>query len=105
MVTFEDIFIHCLGSPERLRFYIDDNVDLASYVKEKYQPYIRLAKVFIPNHQNIAEEARGLDHQRVLDILFRKRPDLWQTVMDCSQGMRWLRNQRWNEFFNLFGVE
>lgn len=95
---FEEIFLKCFGSKERLMQYIAQDIDLAQYVKNRYSMWIALAVGFLSNRSNLLNELKSITKQDILDLLKRKRPDLYQ-VLQTEEGKRWFQKQNFSKFF------
>jgi len=95
----EAIFL-CLGSSDRLKFYIANQVDLAKYVKEKYYFFVALAIKFISPRPELIEEARLITAEKILESLKIKRPDLYE-VLITEEGRAWFEKQDFSKFFSL----
>lgn len=93
-MTFESLLLRCLGSASRLEQYIDGNVDLAEYVKARHPFYVELARTFAS--PNMVQEARLTDHQKVLEILRWRRPDLYNVLISRKNGLGWLKAQNFS---------
>lgn len=98
MVGLEDIFITFLGTPKRLEEYIDANTDLSAYINNRYSTYIKAAKLLIPNYKNLIKEGRTMDWVKVLAVLSRRRPDLWQIIITHPHGLEWFKSQQFKDF-------
>jgi len=96
---FEEIFLLALGSASRLKFYIENDVNLANYVKLNYNSYLKLLRV-LPGYKTIVKEAEAISHSQILDILRHKRPDLYKVIM-TREGIKWLLRQNFNDFLKV----
>ena len=94
----EEVFFKCLGSKEKLMQYIAQDIDLAQYIKAKYGNYILLGLAFLANRQDILNELKSITHKDILELLKRKRPDLYQ-VLQTEKGKKWFKKQDFNKFF------
>jgi len=95
---FEDLFLRCLGSPERLKEYIANDTDLRAYVGEKYPHFIAIAKLISGHNFNLKQEIEQLNYERILEILKRRRPDLYVVIV--PEGLEWLKKQKWNQLLS-----
>lgn len=96
-----DIIIFCLGKKERLREYISQDVNLSSYVKQKHPYYIALAHLIALKQPGLAEQAKTLSHESVLELIKVRRPDLY-SVIATPEGKKWFYNKvKFEEFVKL----
>lgn len=98
MVTFEDVFVHFLGTPKRLVEYIETDTDLSAYIGNHYSAYIKMAGLLLPNYSALLKEGETTDWVRILNVLSRRRPDLWRIIMMHPGGLKWLRSQKFKDF-------
>jgi len=94
----QEVIFLCLGSSDRLKFYIANQVDLAKYVKEKYYFIIALVIKFISPRPELIEEARLITAEKILESLKIKRPDLYE-VLITEEGRIWFEKQDLSQFF------
>lgn len=90
----EELFLLCMGNKERLKYYIDNDINLWEYVSENYPIFVQFGKNLATIRPDLKQEASNITHQDLLDLLKKKRPDLYQVI--DSEGMEWFRKQEWD---------
>lgn len=93
----EDLFLQCMGKPERLRQYIQADTDLYTYINKTYPNFVAFAKILARIRPDLKQEASKVTHDDMLDLLRRRRPDLYTIVI--SEGMSWFKKQKWDHLF------
>ncbi len=94
----EEIFLKCLGSAEKLKQYISQDIDLINYIKTKYGVLIGLAAGFLANRKDLLNELKSITHGDILEFLKRRRPDLYQ-ILQTEEGKNWFKKQKFENFF------
>lgn len=97
----EEIFLRCFGSPQRLREYVSSDTDISQYAKNKYGSLIALAWSFLSKRQGFLDEVKTITHREILDLLKRKRPDLFQVINTSNEARLWFYKQNFQEFLKL----
>jgi len=101
-MKIEDLFIKSLGSVDKLRWYLDNNINLVAYLNAMKPQLMFLATMttsLIPKNKLVAEVG-GIDYQRILKILVKERNDLYK-ILNTERGVVWLQREI-NSFKNYF---
>ena len=101
MTILEQIILLCCGSKERLKAYIDQNTDLATYCKEKYFYLFGLVIKISSSRPELIEEAKVINHERILNLLKEHRPELYVVITTYPKGLEWFNNQNFSNFIKL----
>ena len=101
MNTLEQVILLCLGTPERLREYIDTDTDLVKYIKEKYFYLFGLAVKIIPSKPRLIEDAKAINNESILKLFEERRPDLYTVLTTHPNGLEWFNAQRFQDLFTL----
>jgi hypothetical protein len=91
----EKLFISALGSNEILRWYLKYEINLVDYLdKEKKgtMMILDLVTVLIPRETKL-EMIGDVSAERILKILQKERPDLYNTLIKHPRGVAWINNQ------------
>jgi len=97
----EQIILLCLGEPKRLKEYVDNNIDLVKYVKEKYFYLFGLIIKITSSRPELIEEAKSINNERILNLLKEHRPDLFVVITTYPKGIEWFNNQSFENFLKL----
>ena len=93
--SLEDIFVVSLGSAEKLKWFLQWNIDLVGYLDTKFVKYMALADIAlaaIPKVR-IRQMAEGITKEKILKTLWKERLDLWKIFQEDKRAMPWLDNQ------------
>ncbi len=101
MHAFDNFFLGCLGSKEKLIYYIENDVDLLDYIKKNYRGRVALAKNLISIDPRERAYIRSFDSTKLLNLLKEERPELFDTIVSHLNGMLWLRKQKFEEIAGL----
>jgi len=96
---FEEIFLSSLGSIEKLKWYLENNIDVINYLQQTQSKYLFGADVlmsFIPKKRK-KEIAEKFNQQRILYLIQINRPDLYPIMLKYPNSSIWLNQQI--EFF------
>ena len=91
----ESIFLSSLGSASKLKYYLENNINLVNYIKSSDPGLMAMLEItfaFIPKYKK-REIADGFNSGRILYLLKKNRPELYDTLISCSWGVNWLENQ------------
>jgi len=94
-INLEEIFISCLKSNTRLKWYLHHDVDVVNFLDQRWNGFMRFADLsfsLIPKNK-LKEIVGEMSKDRILKILERERPDLYKTLMTHKNGMQWLEQQ------------
>ena len=93
-ISLEDIFLACLGSQKKLKWYLENQINLVNYVEKAWPKYVFIADMIImtvpkTKRQKIIGE---ISKERILKILEKERPDLYKLI-NTEKGLVWLDEQ------------
>lgn len=91
----ESIFLSSLGSVNKLKWYLECNINLVKYIYQASpapMAVIDLTLAFIPKSKKI-EMLKDFNVDRILGILKMQRPDIYNVLVSSPNGRRWLENQ------------
>jgi len=91
----ENIFLACLKSNQRLKWFLANNIDLINYLYSAHPRYMAITDLTlaaIPKKKR-REIVGNVDINRILKILKKERPDLYKTLTTTSNGLEWLERQ------------
>ena len=94
-MKIEELFVSCLKSSSKLKWYLDNNVNLIVYLNARWSQFMFLATTtinLIPKNK-LKEEIGEISPSRILTILQKKRPDLHSVLSKHSNGMNWLQRE------------
>ena len=94
-LDIEALFLSSLGSDSRLRWYLENNIDLVQYIYgfwPRHMTVIDLVVATIPRSKR-RELLKDFNSRKVLDILRRRRPDIYNILMNYKNGKDWLEVQ------------
>ena len=91
----EPIFLSLLGSVNKLKWYLDNQIDLVDYIY-KTSPgsmgMVDIVLTFISKSKR-KELLKDFNTDRILGILKRQRPNLYKVLVNHQSGRRWLGDQ------------
>lgn len=92
-VNVEQIFLSALGSNEKLKWYLQHNINVVEYLNNSsnYLTITDLILAFVPKSKK-TKMFEDFTIQKILDILAKDRPDLFKTINNPS-GLGWMRDQ------------
>ena len=91
----EAIFLSSLGSVNRLRWYLEHNIDLIKYIYSVWPGHmaiIDLTVATVPKSKR-REILKDFNSRKILDILKRQRPDIYNVFINYQNGVGWLEEQ------------
>lgn len=91
----EQIFLAALGSNQRLKWYLQYDINVVNYLDSKFPKYMAVTDItvaLIPKTK-IREMIKDIDIERILKILEKERPDLYKTLHEHLNGITWLKKQ------------
>ena len=93
-MKIEELFVSSLGSKQRLKWYLQHNVNLVKYL-EQTQPqllaFIDFTFAFIPKKEKI-KMIEDMSVGRMLKVLETDRLDLFKTI-NTGKGIAWISRQ------------
>ena len=92
-INVEEIFLSTLGSPEKLEWYLKNNVDLVKYVEVQWSKSLIIADMviaMIPKEKR-KEMVGDIDPNRIIKILEKDRPDLFEILQKYPNGVDWIK--------------
>ena len=101
-MKIEELFVSCLKSSSKLKWYLDNDIILIVYLNAKWSPIMFLATTtinLIPKNK-LKAEIGEINSQRILETLRQKRHDLYQ-ILNTKKGLIWL-DREVNNFINYF---
>lgn len=93
MIKFEQIFLAGLHSNQKLKWYLQYDINLVNYLDSAWPKYMAatdLLVALIPKHK-VKEILEDIDKKRILEILKKERPDLYKTLTTVNTD--WLERQ------------
>lgn len=90
-INIEDIFLSTLGSNQKLKWYLQYDINLVNYLEQAWTKYIAAIDImfaFIPKSKR-REMIGEISCTRILKILEKERPDLFK-ILDTKEGHAWL---------------
>lgn len=94
-INIEQLFLSSLGSVDKLRWYLSNQIDVVKYIYQTSPGYMALvdtAFLFIPKPKR-KEMLKDFTVDRILGLLKRQRPDLYNILISHHDGRRWLEEQ------------
>jgi len=101
-MQIEELFVSCLKSSSKLKWFLDNDINLIVYLNARWPQHMFLATTtinLIPKNK-LKEEIGEINSQRILKILEQKRPDLYK-IINTKKGLIWL-DREINNFKNYF---
>lgn len=93
--SLEQIFLSALHSNQKLKWYLQYDINIVNYLDAKWKKFMALADMtlaMIPKNK-IREVVGDVDAKRILKILEKERLDLYNTLMKDPNGLNWLGQQ------------
>ncbi len=94
-IDIEQIFLSALHSDTKLRWFLQYQINLINYLDAKWPKYMALTDLtiaLIPKNK-VKEVIGDIDAGRILKVLEKERPDLYQTIKKDPNGINWLVKQ------------
>jgi len=91
----EEIFLNALGSNERLKWELENSINILQNLQAINTGFIAMLEItfsFIPKYKK-REILNDFDSKRILYLLKKNRPELYNTLINCSWGTKWLEEQ------------
>lgn len=101
MGSIEQAVILFLDNPQLLKDFIDQKVDLVRHIKEKYYLLYAFLVKFAQNHPNLAEQAKTMTKDNILELLKTKKPEFYKIIMTHPGGKEWWASQDLSKFFSI----
>ena len=101
-MKIEELFVSALGSASKLKWFLDNDINLIVYLNARWSQFMFLATTtinLIPKNK-LKAEIGEINSQRILKVLGQKRPDLYQ-ILNTKKGLIWL-DREVNNFINYF---
>lgn len=94
-ISLEDIFLASLSSNQKLRWYLQYDINVVNYLDAKFPKYMFLASTMITltPKSKIKELVGDIDSKRILKIIEKERPELHKTLITAPNGLNWLERQ------------
>ena len=89
IVDIESLFLSSLGSSQKLKWYLRNNINLINNISSIW---LDLTIAAIPKYKR-REILSDFNTDRILGILKRQRPDLYKILVSDPSGRLWLGNQ------------
>lgn len=94
-MDIESIFLSLLGSPDKLRWYLTNNIDTIKYIYQT-SPYpmavVDMTLAFVPTSTR-RELLKDFNVNKILLLLKKERPDIYNILISHPNGRRWLEDQ------------
>ena len=94
-LDLEALFLSALGSDKKLHWYLENNISLVDYIYSVWPGHmamIDLTLAVIPKSKR-REMLKDFNLRKILDILKRQRPDIYNILIKHRNGVRWLESQ------------
>ena len=91
--NLESVLMSFLGSADKLKWLLDNKVDLIKYAEDKWPINMAIFDITvktIPKSKRI-KILGEFDFATVLETLQRRRPDLYKVLIECPWGMKWMK--------------
>jgi len=91
-INVEELFLSTLGSPEKLDWYLRQNVDLVKYIEIQWPKSLLIADLtsaLIPKEKR-KEIIGDIDAGRIIEILKKDRKDLFEVLQKFPNGKDWI---------------
>ena len=101
-MKIEELFVSSLGSKQKLKWFLDNDINLIVYLNARWSQIMILATTtinLIPKSK-LKSEIGEIDSQRILKMLKQKRYDLYH-LLSTKKGLIWLDREVKN-FVNYF---
>jgi len=102
-MKIEELFVSALGSASKLKWFLDNDINLIVYLNARWSQFMFLATTtinLIPKNK-LKAEIGEINSQRILKLIERERPDLHSLILKHSNGLNWL-DREINNFKNYF---
>jgi len=93
-INLESIFLASLGSNQKLKWFLQNNVNLVQYLDSMHAKSMAIADLIlltIPKDK-IKKEVEKITIERILKVLEKERIDLYKTINN-PKGLEWLKEQ------------
>jgi len=87
-IDIESIFLSSLGSVEKLKWYLRENLNVINYIPSIW---LDLTIAAIPKFKR-KEILKDFNSGRILFLLKQNRPDLYK-IINTERGLIWIENQ------------
>jgi len=100
-MKIEELFVSVLGSKQKLKWFLDNDINLIVYLNARWPPIIFLATTInlIPKNK-LKAEIGEINSKRILKVLEKDRQDLYK-IINTKKGLIWL-DREINNFKNYF---
>ena len=91
-INVEKLFLSALGSKKKLKWYLKKNVHLLEYIEIQWPKSLILVDVaiaLIPKEKR-KEMVGDIDAGRIINILEKDRPDLFEVLKKYPNGKDWI---------------
>lgn len=91
-INFEEIFLSFIGEGKKLKWQLDNNLNLIDLADKKVLLAADVLLAFIPKStkEGVFEFT---DTGSILDLLRRERPDIYKTLIEHPNGRIWVGDQ------------
>ncbi len=91
-MNIDQLFLSCLGSGERLKWEIDNDINLA---EQGNKEVLIAIDVFVSLIQKRKKEEmfKNVNTNSILDLLKKERPDIFGILADHPNGKFWVGQQ------------
>jgi len=93
-INVEQLFLAALGSKEKLKWYLKNDINLVEYLDVYFPKYLAatdLFLAFIPKKQ-IKEMLEDFTMLKILSLLAKNRYELHE-IINTPEGLGWMRDQ------------
>jgi len=93
-INIEDIFLSTLKSNERLKWFLQHDINLVNYIENKWpqwMTFIDITIALIPKTKR-REIIGEISSERILRVLEKERYDLYKTL-STPNALNWLKKQ------------
>lgn len=94
-IEIENIFLSLLGSTDKLRWYLTNNIDTIKYIYQTSpgpMAVVDMTLAFVPTPTR-RELLKDFNVDKILGLLKKERPDIYNILISHPNGRRWLENQ------------
>ena len=93
-MKIEDLFVSSLGSVSKLKYYLDNDINLIVYLNARWPQLMFLATMttsLIPKSK-LKAEIGEINSQKILKVLKQERSDLYK-IINTEKGLVWLQRE------------
>ncbi len=93
--SIENVFLASLGSVEKLKWYLENDVDVLNYLQQTHSKHLFIASaltgfILKKRREKIAQD---FNSKRILSLIEKERPDLYPLFSQYPNSKIWLERE------------